>query len=160
MKQPKTYSEDELQAKAKKVLKEFAKAEVVFATTDGNIFLSRNFAELHAGPKGRVLEIERNIEPEKTPFVNELNVKDTNALIAKATLEELAKYSSDERVTVQRAYKARLEELREIDVEETNAFIATASLEELAKFATDDRESVQEAYNTRLKELGISKEEE
>lgn len=160
MKKEKTYNEDELQAKAKKVFKEFTKAKVVFATTDGNVFLSRNFAELHAGPKGRVLEIERNIEPEKTAFVNELNVNDTNALIAKATLEELAKYAADERITVQRAYKARLEKLQEFDVEETNTLIATASLEELAKFATDDRKAVQDAYKARLEELGISKEEE
>lgn len=54
----KTKSKEELKATAQKVFKQYKKAKKVFATLDGNVFLDKNRAELHAG-KDTVLSFSR-----------------------------------------------------------------------------------------------------
>ena len=58
----KTYSKAELEKKAKDVFKEYSNANSLFATTDGQFFLDQNRANLHAGAKGNVIEIENDFE--------------------------------------------------------------------------------------------------
>lgn len=106
----KTYSEAELKQKAEPVFDRFTKAESVFATTDGNVFLDRNRAELHAG-KGRVIELFRPIPTPEAPEEPKMTAKDAIASIETASLEDLAAFADDQRKTVQDAYQKRLEAL-------------------------------------------------
>ncbi|QAA81408.1 hypothetical protein EI546_06545 [Aequorivita sp. H23M31] len=106
----KTYSEAELTTQAEGVFERFPDATTVFATTDGNVFLDRNRAELHAG-KGRVIAIDRTLPEPEAPEAPKMNAKDSIALIQEATLEDLSAFANDERKTVQEAYQNRLAEL-------------------------------------------------
>ena len=109
----KTYDESELKELANKVFEQFPNSDKVFATTDGNIFLNKNRAELHAGPKGKILTIERPIETEKKATKEyALNSKDTIAKVkAATTLEELKQFTDDERKGVIDAVEKRTAEL-------------------------------------------------
>lgn len=111
MKKTKTYLEVELKDKAKAAFDRFKNADSLFATTDGNLFLSQNRAELHAGKQGRVITIDRPLPEPETPEAPKMNAKEAIAQIADASLEALAAFADDERKTVQEAYKNRLEEL-------------------------------------------------
>lgn len=111
MKKTKIYSELELKDKAKAAFERFRNADSLFATTDGNLFLSRNRAELHAGAKGRVITIDRPLPEPEAPKTPKMNAKEAIAQIADASLEALAAFADDERKTVQEAYQNRLEEL-------------------------------------------------
>lgn len=106
----KTYSEAELKQKAEPVFDRFTNAESVFATTDGNVFLDRNRAELHAG-KGRVIQFDRPVPAPEAPEEPKMTAKDAIALIETAALEDLAAFADDQRKTVQEAYQKRLEAL-------------------------------------------------
>lgn len=106
----KTYSEAALQKKAETTLENYPNAEAVFATTDGNIFLDRNRAELHAG-KGRVVEIKRPLPQPEAAAEPKVTAKDAIALIEEASLEDLAAFADDTRKTVQEAVAKRLEAL-------------------------------------------------
>lgn len=103
----------ELQAKADKVFADFPKAEKVYATTDGNVFLEENRANLHA-KKGKVIPFDRPLSPEPLKEDNK-DVKYTAVqaieLIKEADLVGLAQFANDTRKTVVEAYQARLEEL-------------------------------------------------
>lgn len=103
----KTYSEAELKQKAEPVFDRFTNAESVFATTDGNVFLDRNRAELHAG-KGRVIQFDRPVPTPEAPEEPKMTAKDAIALIETAALEDLADFANDQRKTVQEAYQKRL----------------------------------------------------
>lgn len=106
----KTKSETELQKDAEAVLARFSNAPSVFATTDGNVFLDKNRAELHAG-KGRVIQFDRPLPQPEAPEEPKMKAKDAIALIEGASLEDLAAFADDERKTVQEAYLKRLEVL-------------------------------------------------
>lgn len=111
MKTKKIFSKEELEARAADVFNRFPKENKAFATTDGNVFISLNRAELHAG-KGKVLTFERPYEPEapvKEPA--RISAKDAIAAIAESDLEGLASFADDDRKTVKEAYEKRLEEL-------------------------------------------------
>lgn len=105
-----TYSETELQKEAEACFKRFPAADSVFATTDGNVFLDRNRAELHAG-KGKVVQFDRALPEPEAPAAPTITAKDAIAQIAVATLEDLAAFADDNRKTVQDAYQKRLIEL-------------------------------------------------
>ncbi|WP_435135722.1 hypothetical protein [Formosa sp. A9] len=114
----KSYSKSQLQDKAKAVFKDYPTATSVFATTDSQFFLNQNRAELHAGKKGAVIEIENEFEaPEKTDSKS----KTAKELIAEAkTIETIEAVEAaivletegDNRTTVLAAYNARIEELK------------------------------------------------
>ena len=106
----KTYTEAELQKAAEGALKSYPHADRVFATTDGNVFLDRNRAELHAG-KGRVVQINRPLPQPEAPEEPAINAKEAIKQIGTATLEELAAFADDTRKTVREAYQKRLVEL-------------------------------------------------
>lgn len=110
MKTKKTYSETELKAKTVAIFERFTTAESVFATTDGNIFLDKNRAELHAG-KGRVIQFDRPVPAPEAKEEPKMTAKDAIALIETAALEDLAAFADDQRKTVQEAYQKRLEAL-------------------------------------------------
>lgn len=119
----KSYTKAELATKAKAVFKNNTKAKAVFATTDGNIFLSQNRADLHAGADGKVFEIENENAPEKpkaeksTQKGNKVSpAKAAKALVIKigtlATVEEVKAVTERATAkTVKAAAKARIEEL-------------------------------------------------
>ncbi|WP_166964611.1 hypothetical protein [Yeosuana marina] len=114
----KTYSKAELEKKAQDVFKDYPKADKVFATTDGQFFLDENRANLHAGAKGKVIEIAN----EDTSESNDTNKpKNAEALITEAkTIEtiDLVESAKDieakgkNRSTVIAAYDARIAELK------------------------------------------------
>ena len=109
-----TYSKKELAEKAADFFKENPEVSEVFATTDGNIFLLKNRAELHAGPKGSVHLFTPDVPQEKTASTSSTpNAEATIALIEKVTtLEELADFEKDEkRKTVLAAIEKRKGEL-------------------------------------------------
>ncbi|MFY0714124.1 hypothetical protein J1D01_10635 [Seonamhaeicola sp. NFXS20] len=115
----KTYSKAELEKKAQAVFKNYPKAKKVFATTDGQFFLDQNRANLHAGAKGKVIEINDVIEEETED--TSIKPKSAEALINEAksieTIEavEAAKEvetKGKNRSTVIAAYDARIDELK------------------------------------------------
>ena len=58
----KTYSKAELEKKAKDVFKEYPSAKSLFATTDGQFFLDKNRANLHAGAKEMSLKLKMSLK--------------------------------------------------------------------------------------------------
>ncbi|CDF80573.1 hypothetical protein BN863_28610 [Formosa agariphila KMM 3901] len=116
----KTYSKADLQKKAQGVFKSYPDADKLFATTDGQFFLDQNRANLHAGAKGKVIEVENDavLESTETKTGKTLKAED---LIANAkdieTIEavEAAIVQETEgknRTTVLAAYDARIDELK------------------------------------------------
>ena len=120
----KTYSKAELEKKAKDVFKEYPSAKSLFATTDGQFFLDKNRANLHAGAKGNVIEIENEFEAHSksnSKDSDSIKPKSADTLIEEAkTIEsidlvELAKEveaKGKNRKTVIEAYDTRMEELK------------------------------------------------
>lgn len=109
----KTYDESELKEIANSVFEQFPNCDKVFATTDGNTFLNKNRAELHAGPKGKVVTIERPIVAEKKE-VKEYAINATKTVEkvkAATTLEELKQFTEDDRKTVIDAVEKKTAEL-------------------------------------------------
>jgi hypothetical protein len=112
-----TYSEDELKELASKVFTQYPDANEVFATVDGNIFLQRNRADIHAGEKGRVLPIERPIaavgdDSKKDKTGIKLSAEEAIKAIALVeTLEALEPFKADTRSTVIKAVENKTAEL-------------------------------------------------
>jgi hypothetical protein len=117
----KTYSESELKELANEVFAQFPTATEAFATTDGNIFLRKNHAALHAGPQGRIILVQRPIVSESTEAAETenkpgMNVPDTIAAIKKATtLNDLEPYATDTRLTVIKAVELRKKAIEATD---------------------------------------------
>lgn len=109
----KTYTEAELKEKAKEVFAQFPKANKVFATVDGNVFLQENYANMHAGAKGRVLPFDRPIDPEKATATTKTPTADDQikAIGEITTLEALEPYKADTRKTVIKAVEDKTAEL-------------------------------------------------
>lgn len=116
----KTYSKAELEKKAQAVFKDYPKANKVFATTDGQFFLDENRANLHAGAKGKVIEISNDGTDEDNAD-NSNKPKSAEALINEAkTIETIEAVEAAKEVeakgknrsTVIAAYDARIEELK------------------------------------------------
>lgn len=108
----KTYSESELKEnQVKAAFKQYPDAKKVFATTDGNVFLNENRANLHAGAKGTVFTFEKAAKQDTN---KQLNATDTiSAIDACETLEALKAFEGDERKTVIEAYNKKREALAE-----------------------------------------------
>lgn len=97
-----------------KAFKNFPETDTVYATSDGQVFLNKNRAELHATPKGRVQTFTRGVsEQEKSAETNVVpNAKTTvEAIKQVATLEELKAFENDSRKTVIEALEKRKAEL-------------------------------------------------
>lgn len=110
----KTYSKEELQNRAEKVLEQYPQAKEVYTTPDGQVFLKKDRAELHAG-KGKVYTFDRTVEvaeqkSESAPKA--LTANEAIAAIKAVTeLEALEVFSADERKSVKAAYEAKIKEL-------------------------------------------------
>ncbi|MDQ8012038.1 MAG: hypothetical protein REI96_06300 [Flavobacterium nitrogenifigens] len=113
----KTFSEDELKDLANKIFAQYPDANQVFATVDGNIFLERNRADIHAGAKGRVLVIDRPIaevsdDSKKDKNSTKLSAEDSIKAIALVeTIEALEPFRADKRATVIKAVEDKIAEL-------------------------------------------------
>lgn len=97
-----------------KAFENFPETDTVYATSDGQVFLNKNRAELHATPKGKVQTFTRGVsEQEKSTKTNVVpNVKTTvEAIKQVTTLEELKAFESDSRKTVVEALEKRTAEL-------------------------------------------------
>lgn len=92
-----TYNREQLARKAQGVFEEFPGTLEVYATTDGNIFLEKNYAQLHAGEKGNVFTIER---PVAKPTQKEEGSR------AKAEAKPVAKVASATKAESKEASKA------------------------------------------------------
>lgn len=116
MKKP--YSESELKELAQEVFNQHPVANTVYATVDGNVFLEKNRAEIHAGKKGRVFPFDRPIKKElakETPA----KADDVIKAIAEATkVEELEAYKADTRKTVIKAVEDKTAELEAAKTQE------------------------------------------
>lgn len=110
----KTYSESELKEnQVKDAFKQYPDAKKVFATTDGNVFLEENRANLHAGAKGTVFTFEK-VESAEQETTKKLTAAEIIAGIeACETLEALKAFEGDERKTVIEAYNKKSEALAE-----------------------------------------------
>lgn len=120
----KIHTTEELQEKAKATFEQFPTVTEVYATPDGNIFVQRNHAELHAGTQGRIIPITRPIETEAKPKASKaadqqtgkeaetLNATETVKLIKAAkTVEGLKAFEADTRETVVKALAKKRAEL-------------------------------------------------
>jgi len=97
-----------------KAFENFPETDTVYATSDGQVFLNKNRAELHATPKGRVQTFTRGVsEQEKSAETNVVpNAKTTVEAIKQVTaLEELKAFENDSRKTVLEALEKRKAEL-------------------------------------------------
>lgn len=114
-----TYSESKLEGFAQNTFKQYPTAKEIHVTEDGQCFLMKNRAELHAGAKGKVYSFERKNEAEKA--APEMNAKDTIAAIKETeNLEALEAFSADDRKSVIDAFnkrKAELEQVKNTEVE-------------------------------------------
>ena len=164
----KTYSKAELVTKSKLVFKDYPAAEKLHATLDGQFFLDKNRAALHAGKTGSVIDIENDfetVEDSKDKETITLKTASADQLIAgvkkftNIDLIETAKHveaQGKNRKTVLAAYDARIEEL------ETEALIATVktietieAVEAAIVLETEgkNRATVLAAFDARIKEL-------
>lgn len=115
----KTYSESELQELATGVFEQYPTATTVYATVDGNVFLEKNRAEMHAGNKGRVLPLERPIEKEVAKAAKPAKAEDLIKAIAEVkTMEELEPFKTDTRATVIKAVQEKTAELEAAKIQE------------------------------------------
>lgn len=104
-----TYSESQLKELANGVLEQFPNAKEVYATSDGNVFLSENRANLHAGKEGKVYPFKRE---EKVAAETTLKAADAIVKIQSATsVEDLEAFKTDERKSVKEAYDKKVQEL-------------------------------------------------
>ncbi|GGA84658.1 hypothetical protein GCM10008015_26800 [Flavobacterium palustre] len=107
----KTYTEAQLKEKANEVFAQFPKANKVFATVDGNVFLQENYANMHAGAKGRVLPFDRPIEAVKEAVKAPTADEQIKAITAVTTLEALEPFKADTRKSVMKAIEDKTAEL-------------------------------------------------
>lgn len=115
----KTYSKAELEKKAQDHFKEYPKADKLFATTDGQFFLDENRANLHAGAKGKVIEIENEGVSEdksdtKKPQSADALIEASKSIETIEAVEAaiVTETEGKNRTTVLAAYDARIEELK------------------------------------------------
>ncbi len=110
-----SYSESELKEKANEIFEAFPNANKVFATTDGNVFLEKNRAELHAGSKGKVYPFDRPTAAGNADEITyPMNAKNTiKAIKAAEKLEDLEQYKTDERESVIAALAEKTTQLTE-----------------------------------------------
>lgn len=117
----KVYKKSELEALAKETFKQYPDAKKVYATVDGNVFLSENRANLNAGKKGTVFTFENAISQEekqaenddkKASDVQPKAVEQIADINLATTLEDLEVFKSDERATVVKALEAKTAELK------------------------------------------------
>lgn len=114
----KQLSKEEIEKKVAETFKGFPHTKKLYATLDGNVFIEENRAKLHATIKGTVLEFDRPIEASEENEPIKMSAQEVIKLILEAqTLEDLAKYATDERKTVKAAFEKRSEEL-EADVDQ------------------------------------------
>lgn len=112
----KSYSESELKDKANDVFAQFPNAKKVYATSDGNVFLEVNRANLHAGAKGKVYPFDKPAAASKEDEgqTYPLNAKNTIAAIkAVEKIEDLEQYKTDERTSVIAALTEKTNQLTE-----------------------------------------------
>lgn len=115
MKNKKVYSEKELEQKALAAFAQYPNAKQVYATSDGNVFLEKNRASLHAG-KGSIVTFDRPIkeEEEKDNAPKTLKAEEVIKAIKEAqNLEALDAFRSDERATVKKALEAKEKEFNQ-----------------------------------------------
>ena len=115
MKNKKIFTKDQLQKKADATFKQYPNAKQVFATSDGNVFLELNRANIHAG-KGTVVTFDRPLEKESDDSKKDVlqlpAAKDQIASIKAAkTAEQLEAFKTDERKSVVTALEEKLKEL-------------------------------------------------
>lgn len=104
----KTYSESELKELAQKAINNFSGTKEIFTTEDGQCFLVKNRAELHAGPKGKVYTFE-SAKAEKSQEETPISAKDVIAQIqATETIKELELFKTDSRKSVVDAFNKKL----------------------------------------------------
>lgn len=89
----KTYSESELKEKAAKIFEQYPLAAEAHATSDGNVFLLKNRAQLHAGRKGNVITFKR---PE--PALVEETAKDETIDFKKANRKQLVAFANEKNI--------------------------------------------------------------
>jgi hypothetical protein len=106
------YTDQELEQLAQPTLEQFPDVNEVYATTDGNVFVSENLANLHATSKGRVLVIAR--KPNAVVDVKQTAADIISILESAKTLEEINPYASDKRKTVKDAYDKAFAEITEL----------------------------------------------
>jgi hypothetical protein len=113
----KTFSKDELQALAELDFETHGVSEL-HATTDGQIFIKKHFAEQHAGDKGTVYTFQKAAtQTDDAP--KPMSVKDLSTLVAtledKAVLTEMlnAENAGAKRATAIKAIEDRISKLSE-----------------------------------------------
>lgn len=159
----KTYSKAQLEEKAQSVFEQYPNEKRVFATVDGNIFLSENFAYMHAGAKGTVYPFDREVPVESadqgsttTEGTKKIEYKEALSLIAEAeTVEELEALglAEDTRKTVVAAYDKRKTELEAAPVITLIDNAVTIEELEALGFDQDSREVVKTAYEQKKEAL-------
>lgn len=106
----KTFSKDQLKAKAQEVLKQHPTIKEVYATVDGQIFFMKNRAELHSTDK--IYTFSRGAEVKESDTRLLTKAADIiNFIEAATTLEAILPYEVDKRATVAAAYNAKKDEL-------------------------------------------------
>lgn len=116
-----------------KAFEDFPETDTVYATSDGQVFLNKNRAELHATPKGKVYPYNRSDFVQKEEPLKEdkavLNAKSTVEAIKEATtLDELKAFEDDTRKTVLEALDKRKAELLE-ELEVTSESVTGSDVE-------------------------------
>lgn len=105
-----TYSESELKEQAGEVFKQYPAVNTLYATVDGNVFIEKNRADIHAGAKGRVLPFDRPVIKEAVaPSTKAEDV--IKAISEVTTTEELEVFKADTRKTVIKAVEDKTAEL-------------------------------------------------
>ncbi|GIZ09986.1 hypothetical protein [Flavobacterium sp. UMI-01] len=106
----KVLTEDQLKEKANEVFKQYPKAKQAFATVDGNVFLEKNRAEIHAGKQGTVLTYDRPVpEASESALGNKPAKADDviKAISEVQTIEELEPFKADIRKSVIKAVEEK-----------------------------------------------------
>lgn len=105
---------DLIKNKVDETFKMFPDVDVLYATSDGNVFINKNYAELHAN-NNKGMNIETFVRPKEKEVVN-IKPKSAEQLIKEITevtsLEDLQNYVPGEtRKTVLKAIEDRTNQL-------------------------------------------------
>lgn len=120
------YTDQELEQLAQTTFEQFPNTNEVYATSDGNIFLSENLANLHATSKGRVLRITSK-KNDVLLSSTELTAAEIVAVLEQATtLQEIIPYQFDKRATVKTAVEKAFEKLANVQKNETEDNLSTS----------------------------------
>ena len=112
---------DLIKNKVDETFKMFPDVDVLYATSDGNVFINKNYAELHAN-NNKGMNIEKFVRPKENLVVN-IKPKSAEQLIKEITevtsLEDLQNYVPGEtRKTVLKVIEDRTNQLIASDTEE------------------------------------------